>query len=329
MGKNSCIKIKVRVLLTIVFLIGVLVSMAQQQEKSMISYTNYLLYMPKDSSSNELFPLLLFLHGSGERGNDLNLLKRNGLPSFLDNKTDFPFIVISPQCPDNRNWDVQNLLTLLDHVEATLPVDKNRIYVTGLSMGGFGTWKLAQAAPERFAAIAPICGGGDIERLCIMRNMPVWAFHGLNDSAVPYTESERLIQRLKEWGSDVKFTLYPDLGHDSWTPAYQNQELYNWFLSKSKKKHPVNVDVKVLKSYIGNYKYSDKAIIEVSYLDSSLYVKSSLTDKKLLLTPITETKFRIPGPINGGGEMYFNLQQGKVDGFTVGPCDHTYCPKIN
>ena len=229
-------KIKLTILI-LIFLIGISVSRAQQQEKSMVSYTNYLLYVPKDTSGNKLYPLLLFLHGSGERGNDLNLLKRNGPPSFLDNKNNFPFIVVSPQCAENGNWDTQNLLTLLDHIEATLPVDKNKIYVTGLSMGAFGTWNLAQAAPERFAAIAPICGGGNLERLCIMRDVPVWAFHGAKDAAVPYEESERLVQRLKEFGSDVKFTLYPDLEHDSWTKTYQNQELYTWLLSKSKNKN--------------------------------------------------------------------------------------------
>ncbi|MEP6596058.1 MAG: prolyl oligopeptidase family serine peptidase, partial [Ginsengibacter sp.] len=182
---------------------------------------------------------------------------------------------VSPQCPDDRNWDTQNLLALLDHIEATLPIDKNKIYVTSLSVGGFATWSLAQAAPERFAAIAPICGGGDLERLCIMRDVPVWAFHGLKDAAVPYEESERLIHRLKKFGSNVKFTLYPDLEHDCWTKTYQNQELYNWLLSKSKNKDVPDVNAKILKSYVGRYKYSDKEIMEVTYEDKNLYVKSS------------------------------------------------------
>jgi len=164
-------------LFILIFLSVFTISRSQQQEKSMISYTNYLLYVPDKKPDNGLYPLLLFLHGNEERGDDLNLLKRKGPPSFLDNKTDFPFVVVSPQCQADRNWDTQNLLDLLDYVETTLPVDKNRIYVTGLSMGGFGTWNLAQAAPERFAAIAPICGRGNSERLCIMRDVPVWAFH--------------------------------------------------------------------------------------------------------------------------------------------------------
>lgn len=125
------------------FLIGISVTKAQQQEKSMVSYTNYLLYVPAGLPENGLYPLLLFLHGSGARGSDLSLLKSAGPPSFLDNCSDFPFVVVSPQCPENRNWDNENLLALLDHIEATFPIDKNKIYVTGYSMGGFGTWSLA------------------------------------------------------------------------------------------------------------------------------------------------------------------------------------------
>ena len=304
-------------------------SQAQQQEKSMISYTNYLLYVPQDKPNNGLYPLLLFLHGSGERGNDLNILKKNGPPSFLDKETDFPFIVVSPQCPQNREWDTQSLLALLDHIENTLPVDKKRIYVTGLSMGGFATWNLAQAAPEIFAAIAPICGGGNLERLCMMRDIPVWAFHGVKDTAVPYNESERLVQRLKELGADVKFTSYPDAGHDSWTSTYQNEELYKWLLSKSKEQKCVIIAQKVLMSYVGRYKYSDQENLEVTYDGKNLHVQSSVAKRKILMQPFTNTKFRLPGPLTGDGDMYFNLtQEGKVAGFTVGPCDHTYCARI-
>lgn len=228
-----------QIILLLIFLSGTSLATAQQQqEKNFTVITQYLLYVPKVKSPTGRYPLILFLHGSGERGDDLSMLKRNGPPSFLDNNKDFPFIVVSPQCPANKNWDTQSLLALLDLIEKTQPVDKNRIYVTGLSMGGFGTWALAQAAPERFAAIAPICGGGNIERLCIMRDVPVWAFHGANDTNVPPEESERLVNKLKEYDSDVKFTLYPYAGHDSWTETYNNPELYKWLLSKSKNKTP-------------------------------------------------------------------------------------------
>jgi len=311
----------------LMFSMGMSVSRAQQQEQSMALYIHYLLYIPKELPANGSYPLMLYLHGSGQRGNYLNLLKIVGPPSFLDEKSDFPFVVVSPQCPENRYWNTDDLLDLLDHIEATLPIDKNRIYVTGLSMGGFGTWSLAQAAPDRFAAIAPICGGGNLENICIMRDVPVWAFHGKLDPDVPYTESERLIERLKEYGSDVKLTLYPDAGHDAWTTTYENKELYDWLLSKSK--NGSLPDEKILESYCGRYKYSDVDTMQVIYEYKYLYIKSSGGNPKLLLSPITNTKFKIRGSINGESEMYFNrTQEGKVEGFTLGRCDLTCYPKI-
>ena len=322
-------KVKLPILI-LISLMRVSILFAQQQEKSMVSYTNYLLYIPQNKPDNGLYPLLLFLHGSDERGNDLKILKRNGPPSFLDNKSDFPFVVVSPQCPRNRDWDTQSLLSLLDHIEQTITIDKNKVYVTGLSMGGFASWKLAQAAPERFAAIAPICGGGDLERLCIMRDVSVWAFHGAKDTAVPYNESERLVQRLKEFQADVNFTLYPEAGHDSWTSTYQNKELYKWLLSKSKHKPTPIIPEKTLKDYVGRYKYSDVESMDVTYDGNSLYVQSSVAKRKILMKPLTLTKFRLPGPLSGDGDMYFDVSQGgEVRGFTVGPCDHTYCPRID
>jgi pimeloyl-ACP methyl ester carboxylesterase len=315
-------------LLILVFLIGMSVSRAQQQEKSMAINIHYLLYVPKELPPDGLYPLMLYLHGSGHRGNNLNVLKEVGPPSFLDEKSDFPFVVVSPQCPGNRYWITADLLDLLDHIEATLPIDKNRIYVTGLSMGGFGTWNLAMAAPERFAAIAPICGGGDLDNICVIRDVPVWAFHGKKDPDVPYQESERLIRKLQEYGSDAKLTLYPDAGHDAWSETYENKDLYTWLLSKSK-----NVrlpDEKILKSYCGRYKYSDKDTMQVIYKYNYLYIKSSEANSGLLLTPVTDAKFNIRGSISGESELYFRRSKdGKIDGFTLGRCDLTCYTKIN
>ena len=178
----------------------------------MVLIYQLLLYVPKSLPDNGLYPLLLFLHGSNERGSDLNILKRKGPPSFLDNKSDFPFIVVSPQCPENRDWDTQNLLTLLDHIEATLPIDKNKIYVTGLSMGGFATWNL-QAA-RKICSNSTNLWRWKFRPYLYHARCACLGFHGAKDTAVPYEESERLVQRLKEFGSDVKFTLYPDAGHD-------------------------------------------------------------------------------------------------------------------
>jgi predicted peptidase len=115
-------------------------------------------------------------------------------------------------------------------VIAQYAVDEERVYVTGLSMGGFGTWSLAQAHPERFAAIAPICGGGNPELAGNLRHVPVWAFHGAKDNVVPLSASQEMVDALKAIGADVKFTIYPEAYHDAWTETYENPQLYEWLL---------------------------------------------------------------------------------------------------
>ena len=177
---------------------------------------------------------MMFLHGAGERGDDLNLVKDHGPPKLASEGKDFPFVIISPQCPRNVSWSnkVDDLNALLDHIIANYEVDQSRVYLTGLSMGGYVTWKLASENPERFAAIAPICGGG--ERRSARRrlkNMPIWVFHGAKDDVVPLENSEEMVEALKKAGNDnVKFTVYPDADHDSWTETYNNPRLYEWFL---------------------------------------------------------------------------------------------------
>jgi len=305
-----------------------LIANAQLSEEKIVNYTRYLLYVPQQKPPSGKYPLLLFLHGSAERGSDLNLLKRTGPFIFADTAKNFPFILVAPQCDPDRDWDTQNLLTLIDSLESRLDIDKSKIYVTGYSMGGFGTWKLAQAAPLRFAAIAPICGGGDSSRICAIRNMSVWAFHGEKDNAVPYVESERMVKGLRSLESDVKFTLYPDLEHDSWSITYANPELYHWLFSK-KRVDSIQIDPSLLKNYTGTYKYSDNENMIVSLSHDSLFVKSTVSGNNLLLIPFKKNKFRIPGGFSGDGEVYFETDNaGKVTGLSIGPCDHTLCRKI-
>ena len=193
----------------------------------------YLLFLPEGYvQKNQRWPLILFLHGAGERGDDLELVKKHGPPKIVEQKKDFPFIVVSPQCPSGSWWtdEIEVLTNLLDDIVARYQVDSTRIYLTGLSMGGYGTWALAAAYPARFAAIAPVCGGGKRFMAGNLRNVPVWAFHGAKDNVVPLKESEEMVQAIKAAGGDAKLTVYPDAGHDSWTATYNNQELYDWFL---------------------------------------------------------------------------------------------------
>lgn len=197
---------------------------------------NYLLYLPEDYDQKESWPLILFLHGAGERGDDLELVKVHGPPKLIANGQKFPFIVVSPQCPEALSWDPEKLTALLDTIVEKYKVDTDRIYVTGLSMGGFGTWSLAMHTPDRFAAIAPICGGGESRYADRIVGLPIWAFHGDKDEAVPIKRSQDIVNAVQKAGGNVEFTVYPGVGHDSWTETYDNPKLYEWFLSHTRKK---------------------------------------------------------------------------------------------
>ena len=201
---------------------------------------DYLLHLPRPDPTNpeQTWPLILFLHGAGERGSDLNLVRKHGIPKIAESDRDFPFIAVSPQCPADSVWDdhVDAVLALLDEVSAAYPVDADRVYLTGMSLGGYGAWNLAALHPDRFAAIAPICGGaiamrGFPARVRSLRKVPVWAFHGALDPVVPVNESRSLVEALQACGGNARLTVYPDVAHDSWTRTYENPELYRWFLS--------------------------------------------------------------------------------------------------
>ncbi len=192
----------------------------------------YLLYLPEDYEKQASWPLLLFLHGSGERGDDLQLVKKHGPPKLIEAGRKYPFIVVSPQCPKGKSWEAFELTALLDDLSEHYKVDPDRIYVTGLSMGGFGTWSLAAYTPQRFAAIVPICGGGDPYLTRRLKQLPIWVFHGAKDPAVALERSETMVEALKKNGNEVQFTVYPEAGHDSWTETYDNPKLYEWLLKQ-------------------------------------------------------------------------------------------------
>lgn len=201
----------------------------------------YLLYLPKDYDGDvaKTYPLLLFLHGAGERGEDVERLKVTGLPQYLETQADFPFIVLAPQCPERDWWPAYTpqVMALLDEVITNYAVDPARVYLTGLSMGGLGTWFIATQHPQRFAAIAPICGAEGVwafemleSRLGRIAHLPIWTFHGALDTVVPITVTVQIVEALRALGSEVHFTVYPDAGHDSWTAAYHDPALYTWLL---------------------------------------------------------------------------------------------------
>lgn len=200
----------------------------------------YLLHLPDgyDEDPEKQWPVMLFLHGSGERGDDLAALRNHSLLKVINEKPSMvPFIVVAPQCPLDNRWICYTdaLMALLNKVITDYRVDESRVYLTGLSLGGEGTWYLASEYPTRFAAIAPICGRGRSnlgfpDRLQRMAHMPVWVFHGDADDVVPEQESRTLTDALKSYGGNVRYTVYPGVGHDSWTATYNNPALYDWFL---------------------------------------------------------------------------------------------------
>lgn len=193
----------------------------------------YQLFLPKGyAQDGPSWPLMLFLHGAGERGTDLDLVKVHGPPKIVDSKPDFPFIVASPQCPLKQRWHAEQLIQLIDALSKDYRVDPKRIYVTGLSMGGFGTWSLCAAYPGRFAAAVPICGGGNVEDAAKLKSLPLWVFHGAKDGVVTPDRSESMVKAVEAAGGKPKFTVYPEAAHDSWTETYNNQALYDWLLEQ-------------------------------------------------------------------------------------------------
>ena len=195
----------------------------------------YLLYKPSPKPSKGKWPLLVFLHGRGERGSNLNLVKKHGPAKIVESK-DLPFVIASPQCPRTDLWWKPEIVTgLVDDLLQKHPIDPDRVYLTGLSQGGFGSWATAARFPDKFAAVAPICGGGKPEWAKKYGTLPIWNFHGDADKVVPVRLSRVMVEAVKKAGGKITHTEYPGVGHDSWSKTYRNPKLYEWFLSHSQK----------------------------------------------------------------------------------------------
>jgi predicted peptidase len=192
---------------------------------------HYWLFVPADYASQKSYPLMVFLHGAGERGDDLEAVKKWGPPKIVAEKPDFPFVLVSPQCPREVRWDIDLIAQLTEHVAGELKIDKQRMYITGLSMGGMATWRLLAKYPKLYAAAVPICGGGDPAQAAKMKQVPIWAFHGDADKTVPVTRSKEMVDAVNQAGGSAKLTVYPGVGHNSWSETYANPEVYKWLLS--------------------------------------------------------------------------------------------------
>ena len=218
---------------------------------------NYRIYTPEGMDAGRQYPLVLFFHGAGERGDDNYRQLILGVMDILkySKKSNNPAIILAPQCPNSQSWvsDIRKSLVAVSHtmpeesslqmklaVEllkdtmTELPVDKKRVYVTGLSMGGFGTWDILQRMPDIFAAAIPVCGGGDPNLADKIKQVPIWAFHGDKDTVVRPELTSDMIAALKKSGGDPKYTEYKGVGHDSWNRTYANEEVLKWLFLQEK-----------------------------------------------------------------------------------------------
>lgn len=178
------------------------------------------------------WPLVVFLHGSGERGTELERVKAHGPPKLAERGANYPFILVSPQLDEGRRWDAVPLHALLLALQARLRIDPERVCATGLSLGGHGVWDWATAYPRDLAAIAPVCGFGEPEDVCRMRQVPVRAYHGANDSVVPLARQQECVDALRACGGTAELTVFPGVGHDAWNPAYDDPALVPWLMAQ-------------------------------------------------------------------------------------------------
>ncbi|NIY94424.1 prolyl oligopeptidase family serine peptidase [Vibrio diazotrophicus] len=194
--------------------------------------TKFFVYLPKEyNERDDKWPLIVSLHGSGERGTDLELLKKEGIPKLIEEGADFPFVMVFPQCEAFSAWDPDRIKLLVEELVDSYHIDQSRLYLTGYSLGGYGTWATAIKYPELFAAIAPICGFALLNDVVRLSSIPVWTFNGENDEVMPYKVTEEIANIINKSGGDAKFTLYVDTGHNCWDETYRNEELYTWFMS--------------------------------------------------------------------------------------------------
>jgi predicted esterase len=264
----------------------VAMSMGVQAKKSFSKEMKYLLYLPDGymQDGEQRWPVIIFLHGAGERGDDLEIVKIHGPPKLVEAGKKMPFIVASPQLAFGEWWSPDMVAWLTKELISNLKVDPERVYLTGLSMGGYGTWETASKYPELYAAIAPICGRGDPSSTWKLRHIPTWIFHGAKDTVVPIKHSDDMNKALKKYGN-VKYTIYPETDHDSWTETYLNEELYRWFLSHKLFRYPEAPAPNTPNRFVGRYASKENSA-EIYLREGKLHIAlETSANKELPLKP--------------------------------------------
>lgn len=191
----------------------------------------YIIRYPKGYKEGEKYPVILFLHGAGSRGTDINELFGNPFFIITEKHIDFPFISVAPQCSKDNWFEAMNTLQALtaDIMHAGF-ADAERLYAMGASMGGYGVWQLAMNMPDAFAAIIPICGGGMYWNAKRLTGTPIWAFHGDGDEVVYTEESVKMVDRVNALGGNASLTIYENTGHDAWSETYSDYKVFTWLL---------------------------------------------------------------------------------------------------
>ena len=193
----------------------------------------YLLYLPKDYDPAKKSQMILFLHGRGESYGPLSLVAKWGPPRYAARGDELPYVLVSPQCPGDDSWNKptqqKRLVELLEHIVKTYSIDEQHICLTGLSMGGYGSWRLAADHPQRFSAVVPVCGGGDPADAEKLKDLPIWVFHGDQDRAVPFQRSVEMVEAIKKaGGTKIRFTSLEHVGHNCWSATYATPEVFDW-----------------------------------------------------------------------------------------------------
>jgi predicted peptidase len=194
---------------------------------------DFLLYLPPDFDPAKKSPMIFFLHGRGESNGPLSLVAKWGPPKFAARGDELTYVLVSPQCPRDDSWSKPTqqlrLIELLDHIVKNYSIDEDHICLTGLSMGGYGSWRLAADHPGRFSAVVPVCGGGDPADAEKLKELPIWVFHGDQDTAVPFQRSVEMVAAIKNaGGTKIRFTSLEHIGHNCWSATYATPELYDW-----------------------------------------------------------------------------------------------------
>jgi len=293
---------------------------AQQVEQQSVIKTDYLVYFPPayNQDTAKKWPMMIYLHGAGLKDRSIEGLKEDYLPWHLSNGKVLPFIVVSPVCKTN-GWNVTILNFLYEDLIHKFNVDKDRICLTGHSMGGFGTWDWAIENPEKFAAIVPVSGcssSADSISAWKLRNMPVWVFHGDNDKVVGIECNIEMVKELEKYDHKVKFTIYPGRGHDTWEQTYTNDEMFKWLTDQDRKKNlPVRVqlDKGLYGKYSGQYILGEDTITVGSTVEN-LYIQPAAGDH---INLIAESELIFSLEDNPSVGIMFRKKDNAVTGFVI------------